>query len=93
MAATGLGYVPLRVAVERLPDGSLAGLGWLRVGLSLLSVEELLASALGPSFVLHLTPLTSGGLWLGVWCGATAVGFWLVVSSADCGKRRHMTAK
>jgi len=33
MLATGLGYVPLLVAAERLPDGSLAGLGWLRVGL------------------------------------------------------------
>ena len=77
MLAIGLGYVPLLVAAVRLPDGSLAGLGWLRVGLSLLSVEELLAGALGPSFVLRLTPLTSGGRWLGAWCGATAVGFWL----------------
>ncbi len=33
MLAIGLGYVPLLVAAVRLPDGSLAGLGWLRVGL------------------------------------------------------------
>ena len=60
-----------------LPDGSLAGLGWLLACLSLLSVGELLVGALGPSFVLRIAPATRGGRWLGVWYGATAVGFWL----------------
>jgi hypothetical protein len=77
MLATGLAYVPLLVAAVRLPDGSLAGLGWLFVCLSLLSVGELLVGALGPSFVLRIAPSTRGGRWLGVWYVATAVGFWL----------------
>ncbi len=77
MLATGLAFVPLLVAAVRLPDGSLAGLGWLLVCLSLLSMGELLVGALGPSFVLRLAPATRGGRWLGVWYGATAVGFWL----------------
>ena len=77
MLATGLAFVPLFVAAGRLPDGSLAGLGWLLACLSLLSVGELLVGALGPSFVLRTAPVTRGGRWLGVWYGATAVGFWL----------------
>ncbi len=77
MLATGLAYIPLLVGAVRLPDGSLAGLGWLLACLSLLSVGELLVGALGPSFVLRLAPATKGGRWLGVWYVATAVGFWL----------------
>ena len=75
--ATSLAFVPMVLAAQIGTGRTLTSMGWLLCCLALLSVAELLISALGPSFMLRLAPAQTGGRWLGVWFLSTAAGFWL----------------
>lgn len=75
MAATGLAYLPMAIAAHSTRGPSLVSLGWLLACLLLLSIGELLVSALGPSLVIRLAPPNKGGQWVGAWFVSSAIGF------------------